>query len=813
MLRVFLICLAALPLTALDLVKNGASEYKIWIPVSAIPSEVRAAEELQRYVEAMSGAKLEVVRGERRPKAKLVRLDSREAPRNAGSEGFIIKADGKDLVIAGGRPRGTMYGVYTLLDQLGVRWYTKEVTKVPKLGTVKIAKLDGQLQQPAFEYREPFITEAWDKDWAARNRTNGHFQQLDQSTGGRLRYQPFVHSFYELLPPDKYFAAHPEYYSFIDGKRRVERGQLCLTNPEVKRLGVERVRQWIKENPEAMIFSVSQNDWEGWCECDNCKRAEQEEGGEHSGPILRFVNAIAEEIEKTNPDKLIDTLAYWYTENPPLKVRPRPNVRIRLCPIGVCEAHPYEQCPRSAYFMKNLRAWNKITNQLYIWHYNTNFSHYILPFPDFDELAANIPMYKRNGVVGIFLEGAYAPGGGGELGELRAWVMARQLWDTGTDVDAAVNEFMEGVYGPAAKPMRAYYDLVHEQVRPAPKGKGAHIWIFALPEYSAEFLPKAQALFAEAEQLAKTDDVRQRVLKQRVAVDYLRLLDSKTYQVRGDVYAPADLPGLKDQFQTLVARMREFGIKQIHEHNDLKYDENDYNNLKAHAVVRLENDRLRVEVVPALSGRVVNIIDKSTGKNLLRATDPSERLYPDVGGASATAHADYQARPWQAVWSLESANGSEVKVVGKVENGLAIRRTLGLDGGQLVSETVLENASGKAVDAVLRVTADLNPGDIDQALVKYTSADGKAVERKLIRPEEQPTGNETWWGGQLPAGEWRVESAGWKVANRFDARQIERAAMSFTVKGAHRTSLAVWSKSAKLEPGQTIQVRSSYGVD
>lgn len=145
-----------------------------------------------------------------------------------------------------------------------------------------------------------------------------------------------------------------------------------LTNPEVRRLGVERVRQWIKENPEAMILSVSQNDWEGWCECDNCRRVEQEEGGEHSGPILRFVNAIAEEIEKTNPDKLIDTLAYWYTENPPLKVRPRPNVRIRLCPIGVCEAHPYEQCPRSAYFMKNLRAWNKITNQLYIWHYNTS---------------------------------------------------------------------------------------------------------------------------------------------------------------------------------------------------------------------------------------------------------------------------------------------------------------------------------------------------------------------------------------------------------------------------------------------------------
>ena len=62
--------------------------------------------------------------------------------------------------------------------------------------------------------------------------------------------------------------------------------------------------------------------------------------------------------------------------------------------------------------MRNLRAWAKITGQLYIWHYNTNFAHYLSPFPDFDELAADIPMYKRHGVVGLFMEGEYQPGGG-----------------------------------------------------------------------------------------------------------------------------------------------------------------------------------------------------------------------------------------------------------------------------------------------------------------------------------------------------------------------------------------------------------------
>ena len=140
---------------------------------------------------------------------------------------------------------------------------------------------------------------------------------------------------------------------------------------------------------------------------------EQEEGGAHSGPVLRFVNAVAAEVAKKYPDKLIDTLAYAYTEAPPAKVRPLPNVRVRMCPIGACQAHPYEKCRYDTYIMNHLRAWKKITDgALYIWHYNTDFSHYLRPFPDFGELAADIPMYRRHGVVGLVHARRSVPGRG-----------------------------------------------------------------------------------------------------------------------------------------------------------------------------------------------------------------------------------------------------------------------------------------------------------------------------------------------------------------------------------------------------------------
>ncbi|MBI3471714.1 MAG: DUF4838 domain-containing protein [Candidatus Solibacter usitatus] len=690
---------------------------------------------------------------------------------------------------------------------MGCRWFSREVSRIPKISTLAIGPLD-ETHQPAFEYREPFFTEAFDKDWAARNKTNGDHSELDESTGGKLRYYPFVHSFYQMIPPEKHFKEHPEYFSLIDGKRRVERGQLCLTNPGVLRRGVEAVREWIRQHPEATIYSVSQNDWEGWCECANCRRVEEEEGGQHSGPILRYVNALAAEIEQTHPDKLIDTLAYWYSENPPLKARPRRNVRIRLCPIGVCEAHPYEKCERSAYFMRNLRAWSKITRQLYIWHYNTNFSHYLLPFPDFEELAADIPMYRRHGVVGLFLEGAYAPGGGGENAELRSYLMARLLWDPSIDANRTIDEFLDGVYGRAARTLRSYLDLLHRQV------SSQHIWIFNVPELRGDFLRQARALFQRAESEAESEAVRRRVEKARLPIDYMELLRAKTYQVRDGRYAPADPAAMRDRFQTFLSRARSFGITSLHEGRDLSVDEKEFAALQPYRVMELENEAWRVDVVPELSGRVIRMLDKRTGRDALRRIDSGERGYPDVGGLSVSVHPDFHGRAWPIQWQVEKSTSSQVWLTGAASSGLRLRRGIELRPDGLHTETSVENSGATAVEAALQSRVDWDPGDIDDATVAFRRRDAGQVERKLIQPEEPPTGSETWSGIEQPGGEWQVLSAraGLSLANRFVPDQVERSFLSWTAKGSPRVTFGLWSKARRLEPGERLRLEAVYGA-
>lgn len=46
---------------------------------------------------------------------------------------------------------------------------------------------------------------------------------LQDRHGGSIQYYQFVHSFvHHYVPLEKYGKTHPEYYSMIDGERRLE---------------------------------------------------------------------------------------------------------------------------------------------------------------------------------------------------------------------------------------------------------------------------------------------------------------------------------------------------------------------------------------------------------------------------------------------------------------------------------------------------------------------------------------------------------------------------------------------------------------
>lgn len=512
---------------------KGHSDYRIVIAANASQPVKRAANELRDHLKQATGADLPIVdaRGPAGAHEILVGKSGHTetlAPglhrRTFGAEEFAIQSVGGHVAIVGGEPRGTLYGAYRfLVEAVGVKWYTPEVTRVPGYETLTVGPLD-TTDAPALEYREPFFREAFDPDWSVRNLSNSSHADLTAQHGGKVKYgaRAFVHTFDVLVPVAEYFAEHPEYFSLIDGKRTDDHTQLCLTNPEVLELAIAGVRKWIRDDPEANIFSVSQNDWLNPCQCDSCRAIDEREGS-HSGTMLWFVNQVADAIADEAPHVAIDTLAYQYTRKPPKTIRPRPNVIVRLCSIECCFAHSLEsECPENKAFVEDVEGWKPICDRLYVWDYVTNFLHYVLPWPNFGVLGPNVRFFARNNVVGLFEQGSYASGGVGELAELRSYVLAKLLWNPDQDEYSLRDEFLDGVYGNVAPLMREYHDLIHEPV----KDPSVHMHIFC--EHDNGHIPddvvaKGETLLTQAEAAAESDEVRKQVEKAHLPIQYVRI--------------------------------------------------------------------------------------------------------------------------------------------------------------------------------------------------------------------------------------------------------------------------------------------------
>lgn len=465
----------------LFLAKKGKTDYSIYINSKSTAAEKFAAQTLADYLKRITGADFPVVNSNAGNTGKIIAVGP-EATRQIaphaipgfevlGYDGIVIKTSGQNLILAGapGSRRGTVYAVATFLESIGCRWWTETESFVPQKPVLKIPLYDIQ-KCPAFEYRELYY---WDKyssavNFAVFNKLNGNCYPIPENCGGHISYKGLyhVHTFGLIVPPEEYFSRHPQWFAEINGKRsnKVFNGQLCLSpqNKDLLELVISKVKGYLADMPPDSIVSVSQNDGSGisgnYCQCADCRAIEKEEGSP-SGPIIRFVNAVAEAVEKDFPHATVDTLAYLYSQKPPAVTRPRANVQIRLCAYKCRWLAPYDS-KVNAQFYSDLTAWSKITSNISIWDYTTDFYNYIHPFPNLNVTSYNIRLFARNSVKGIMHQGAFTPSGG-DMAALKDWVFAKLLWDPGLDEKALVREFVTGYYGAAAPHIAQYLEFLY----------------------------------------------------------------------------------------------------------------------------------------------------------------------------------------------------------------------------------------------------------------------------------------------------------------------------------------------------------------
>jgi hypothetical protein len=757
---------------------------RIVLSPEASLSEKWGAEQLSAFLEQMTGLRLPILTAipaaGNGPVIAVGRsaFTDRAAVQVAEGEACRLKTDGRTLIIAGGRERGTMYGVFCFLEKLGCRWYTADVARIPRIPHFSVRAIDESIS-PAFAYREVFFTEAQGREWSARNRLNGHFHQLDESVGGKISYQPFAHSFYDLVPPADYFESHPEYFALFAGERRKENAQLCLTNVNVVRIANERVRQWLKERPAVSVISVSQNDGGGWCECEFCRQVIQEEGGAISGLLLRFVNQIA----RSNPDVTIDTLAYQATADPPLRVRPLLNVQIRLCPIEACQAHPVQACAYNQQFRERLSAWSRIAPRLILWQYSMNFSHFLLPFPNERAMMLDIPRLHQAGVSGVFVEGAGSEGAFGENAELRSYLAARLLWNPGIDASAEIRGFLDSVYGPASPLMQRYFQLRYRDAD--------HLWIdqgVTSGYLTGRFLRDGRVLLNRARAAAATPAARARINRQLLSLDYIETLRGRRFQMTGDVYRPSQSA---DKLASFVEKAKSLSITRLREGYPIEAQAREFEQMTTdYPVVKLDGD---VAIVPALGARVL-------WGTRFRIPDPGEYLYPAAGGLYMNVASHLMGRTQRVVWRTRTAAPQAAVVEGESETGLKIELEIHVANGVLTLRARAHNPGPGAQPVVLRCQAELVFGN---ARLEYPGA--------AVALESAPA-NLDLRGAARPSREWSVVTAQERITNRFRGDEVERCVANWSPREPRQLILGLVSPETILKSGDSLVLSSDYSV-
>jgi hypothetical protein len=761
---------------------NGRTDFVIVVAADASPSERHAATELQAFLEEICNARPdvrddsvpmaphEIILGDN---AHLRQLSVKIDFAKLGDEGFTIRTVPPHLIIAGGRLRGTMYGVYTFLeDYLGCHWLAPDCSVIPKMQRVAVRDIN-DTQVPALEYREPFYKDAFDADWCARNKMNSSSSRLDEARGGKVTYHGFVHTFNSLLPPEKYFAEHPEYFSMVNGRRISDHTQLCCTNADVQRLVAEEVKRRMREHPEATVFSVSQNDWHNYCQCEECTKVAEREGSQ-IGPILELVNYVADQVRDEFPDKIIDTLAYQYSRKPPKHIRPRPNVVVRLCSIECCFSHPLATCDaeNNARFREDIEGWSKVCDRLWVWDYVVDFPHYLLPFPNLRVLKPNIQFFVRNNVKGIFEEGDYNTVNG-EFAKLRSYMMAKFLWNPDYPYEKALTEFLNGYYGPAATPIRQYIDLLHDKV----ERDNIHVMIWANPAaayLTDEILARGNELFDEAERLVSSDPVLlERVQIARLPLYYVALerykpKNGRLFALEGDFFRAAPDPDLEDlwnKFTKIAAAAQLTHVGEGDGRSLRVYVEGKEPTISGYRLVSLETRDLRAQIAPGLGGRVLALTHVPSGRQLCYLGSLADIGYPASGGYAGWWRSNTQGPGAAAAFQIkadEAANA--VTLTTELARDIVLTRSVKARDPALlvITDTIANNTTAPQTRAYwteLRLACD--PAKVAAVIGEQTrplvgDAD-MPVAGLALTPEQASAGLRVLLGDGL-ALVWRVSS-------------------------------------------------------
>ena len=543
-----LTCLAVCgPLRAGEFVLSD--KYVIAVPEKASASEKFAARQLQKYLALVTGRKLPVKNGG--SPAVFVRQDRTLAP-----EKWKIFADGKgDLHITGGRPTGVLYAVYEFLEkQADVCFLAPDAEFVPRKEKITFSadlRLEGE---PFFKRREVYLISAVMRkhgEYLGKMRFSGTWIDGKHVDPNRFGSTGTTHSFHILakdFPKDKL-----EYYSLDKSGKRVRfssglgPGQLCLTNPEVRRLVTEKLCRMIEDDRKKWdipprLYSLCKNDNADDCRCPECLAAVKRYNGNHAGIYLEFVSDIARKVGSKYPEILIRCSAYTTDELPVEDFRLPDNVLLGVAQLGsefrtVAKRDSMRRLdhPNNKKARELLMKWRKVCKHMMSWDYWVLYrQQYGVPVTNVSAIVFNLKKYAEMDLRYIFSESETAPKNMVSFLDLRHYLASKLLIDPRADAPALTARFMKLYYGPAAEEMTHLLNYLEKRMAEETKPLGEtppNAWKYL----DKKFFDDTGKMFSRAEKAASGSEIiLRRIGQERIPFDNALLCLGERKGVRFD---------------------------------------------------------------------------------------------------------------------------------------------------------------------------------------------------------------------------------------------------------------------------------------
>lgn len=497
---VCLACLMAVSAYAKDLVRDGAAVGEFVLASDASRPEVFAVTDVRHWIQEMTGATVPVLStpSDKRNTKVFVGQNfatgfTDDLAKLAGKDGFAIRERDGNVYVFGSRPRGTMYGVFSLLERNSdIIWARPNATFGTVYGQHKDIVLNDTnvLDLPVFWYRglgggHPFHVPTG--EWQIRNGNNHGGRGLGEpewdmlSTIGTNLASPMAGHAKE----------HPEYFGYdpLKGARgSISHGEgtMCLTHPGLPKIWAGEVIKQIRAQEartgrpvEAYLIGPGDN----WfcCLCEECikpiklpddgtlemkDRDPTKDSYFRSTQIFMFLNEAMKTLSAEVPQTKIIALAYIHMAEPPA-VAIDPNLLIYYAPYPTSTMHFPLLDPRQApVWRTRFETWLAKTPNLGFYEY-----YYSKPNPLGFYAAENLKALLKTGDPSkaiIYSEfdndrGARDIGENGlgwDVGAMNMWVIARLFWNPNQDVDGLYRYYIQRAYREAAPQMTEYYEMI-----------------------------------------------------------------------------------------------------------------------------------------------------------------------------------------------------------------------------------------------------------------------------------------------------------------------------------------------------------------